>query len=126
MKQLLLDTCTLIDWAVDPNRLHEEARLSIGRGRSLVYVSAASAWEIAIKRRVGKLTAPDDIDWLLRQNRFKELPVTIAHGEATAALPMHHKDPFDRLLIAQAQYEQLTLVTRDRQILEYDVPTIAA
>ena len=126
MTPLLLDTCTLIYWATRPDELTDEARLSIGSGRSFVFVSAASAMEIAIKRRVGKLTSPTDIEWLLRQNRFNELPVTVAHAEATTELPMLHKDPFDRLIVAQARCENLTLVTRDRVIKKYDVPTIAA
>lgn len=126
MRQFLLDTCTLIDWAVDPSRLNEDVRMTIGNGRSSIYVSIASAWEIAIKRKIGKITAPTDVDWLLRQNRFNELQISIAHTKATTALPMHHKDPFDRLIIAQAQLEQLTLVTRDREIQKYDVPLIAA
>jgi len=126
VKQFLLDTCTLIDWATDPGRLKEKARLSIGSGRSYVFVSAATAWEIAIKRRIGKLDAPSDVAWLLRENRFQELPVNVAHGDATSNLPMHHKDPFDRPIIAQAKCEGLTLITRDREIFKYDVPTIAA
>ena len=126
MKPILLDTCTLIDWATNPTRLSDEARHLIAAGRSFVFVSAASAWEIAIKRRIGKLAAPTDIDWLLRQNRFNELAISIAHTDATIKLPMHHKDPFDRLLVAQAQCEHLTLITRDREILKYDIPTIAA
>lgn len=126
MKQLLLDTCTLIDWAVDPTRLSDNARLAISSGRSFVFVSAASAWEIAIKRRIGKLTAPEDVARLLERNRFEEISITVAHCEATGELPMHHKDPFDRMLVAQAKCEGLTLVTRDRKMQRYDVPIIAA
>jgi PIN domain nuclease of toxin-antitoxin system len=126
VKRLLLDTHTLLYWAIDPTLLSEQAYLAIALGHAQVYVSAATAAEIAIKRRSGKLTAPGDIQQLVRDNRFVELPITFEHARGTEDLPPIHKDPFDRLLIAQARVEKLTLVTRDAEILKYDVPTIAA
>lgn len=126
MKQFLLDTCVLIDWADNPNRLREDARLEIGNGRNQVFVSAATAWEIAIKRKLGKLQIPTDLSWLMHENRFVELSISFAHAEATAQLPLHHGDPFDRLLIAQARMEKLTLISRDTGFRQYDVPILAA
>jgi PIN domain nuclease of toxin-antitoxin system len=107
-------------------QLAEKARLAIADGRSYVVVSAASAWEIAVKRRIGKLSMPHDVSSLIRDNRFVGMPVAMQHAEATQLLPSHHRDPFDRLLVAQAQVEGLTLVTRDQDILKYDVPTLLA
>jgi PIN domain nuclease of toxin-antitoxin system len=122
----LLDTHTLLFWALNPHLLSESARVAVGNGRSHVFVSAVSAIEIAIKRRVGKLDAPGTVGNLVAQYRFFELPITFPHAAATEELPFIHKDPFDRLLIAQARVEKLTLVTRDAEVMKYDVPTIAA
>ncbi len=126
MSRFLLDTCTLIDWALDPKRLSESARLAIADGRSFVYVSAATAWEIAIKVKLGKLPSPPSLEALLKDNRFFELPISIAHAEVTKELPLLHRDPFDRLLIAQAKSERLVLITRDAMFSNYDVTTLAA
>jgi len=122
----LLDTCALIFWAVNPDVLTEEARIAIGDGRSFVYVSAATAMEIAIKYKIGKLDVPTDVSELLRVNRFEPLSISIEHGQAMCDLPLHHKDPFDRVLIAQAHLEKLMLSTRDKEIVKYDVPILAA
>lgn len=123
---LLLDTHAFL-WAInnDP-RLTPEARAAIVDGRNLVYVSAVSAWEIAIKRARGKLQLPPG-DYLeqLRLYRFTPLSITTEHALAVEALPAHHNDPFDRMLIAQAREEKLTLVTHDRRINRYDVKIIA-
>lgn len=126
MKSLLLDTCALLTWAQDPRNLNDQARILIANGRQRVFVSAASVWEIAIKTNIGKMTAPQDIPLLLSSNRFLELPITNAHALATSKLPVHHKDPFDRLLIAQTQVENLVLVTTDKKIAEYDIDVLAA
>lgn len=127
MIRYLLDTHILIDWATHPSRLATEARVAIGNGRSLIFVSAVAAIEISIKRKLGKLDSPTDVGWLLEENRFEELPVTIQHAEETVQLPLAHRDPFDRLLVAQARSENMTLITRDRVLLhDYDVATLAA
>jgi PIN domain nuclease of toxin-antitoxin system len=126
MTKLLLDTCTLIQWATNPKQLKDEARIAISSGRSLVYVSAATAWEIAIKTKLGKLEKSPSIFSLLQDNRFTELPISILHTQETNLLPMIHRDPFDRLLVAQARSESMTLVTRDPEIHKYDVETLAA
>ncbi len=123
---LLLDTHTLI-WVFDANsNLSEEAKNAISEGSNLVYVSAVTAWEIAIKKSIGKLKLKGDYLKGLKQYRFIPLDITTEHSLAVEFLPDHHKDPFDRLLIAQAQHENLTLVTRDTSIAKYNVNTIAA
>jgi PIN domain nuclease of toxin-antitoxin system len=93
-----------------------------------VYLSVASAWEIAIKTSTGKLRFPLDPPMLeqLGRNGFRELPIITAHTEAVRALPLLHRDPFDRMLIAQAQFEGLTIVTADAQFKRYGVPVLDA
>ncbi len=122
---LLLDTLVFL-WAVDdaPN-LSPAARAAILDGRNIVYVSSATAWEISIKRGIGKLNIPSS-DYLeeLRLHRFTPLNITTEHALAVESLPPHHKDPFDRMLIAQAQEERLTIVTHDQRIRLYDVRII--
>jgi len=87
-------------------------------------VSAATAWEAAIKAALGRLRYPDSIETGVEASGFEKLPITFAHAESAAALPAHHADPFDRILIAQARLEGLTLVSGDRAILRYDVPVL--
>jgi PIN domain nuclease of toxin-antitoxin system len=91
-----------------------------------VYVSAASAWEIAIKTSLGRLTTHRCIVEAVGESGFEELPIRLLHAEGVQELPWHHRDPFDRLLIAQAVAERLTLVTRDRVFGKYDVKTLKA
>jgi PIN domain nuclease of toxin-antitoxin system len=86
-----------------------------------VLVSAVVAWEIAIKKAAGRLQAPDDLIEALEANDFETLPVTVTHAVAAGALPPHHSDPFDRMLIAQARTEGLQLVSVDRRFAQYDV-----
>ena len=122
---LLLDTHVFL-WAVDNNpNLSPVAREAIVDGHNIVYVSAATAWEISIKRAIGKLKIPES-DYLeeLRLHRFMPLSITTEHALAVENLPPHHKDPFDRMLIAQAQEENLALVTRDPRIKAYEVRII--
>jgi PIN domain nuclease of toxin-antitoxin system len=124
---LLLDTHVFL-WAVDNNpNLSPVAREAIVDGHNIVYVSAATAWEISIKRAIGKLKIPES-DYLeeLRLHRFTPLSITTEHALAVEKLPSHHKDPYDRMLIAQAQEEKLTLVTRDPRLEAYDVLIITA
>lgn len=126
MKRLLLDTHVLLWWLADDPKLGPKARAVIGDGANEIYVSAASSWEIAIKKRCGKLEGPDDIDGIVEEERFTKLPITLYHGEAAGGLPDHHKDPFDRMLIAQAQAEGLTILTVDEKIRRYGVPVTMA
>ena len=103
-----------------------QAREAIADPANLVAVSAASAWEISIKKALGKLTAPDDLEQQVQVGGFVPLPISIAHGIAAGRLPRHHEDPFDRMLIAQAFAEGLTIVTRDKRFDDYSVPLLAA
>ena len=123
---LLLDTHVFLWWLDDPNLLTDSARKALADGKNLVYVSAAVAWEIAIKRSLGKLDAPEDLEAAMAANRFLPLPVTVSHALAVSTLPDHHRDPFDRLLIAQARYERFQLVSRNPLIKQYDVPLLEA
>jgi PIN domain nuclease of toxin-antitoxin system len=123
---LLLDTHVLLWWLEDPKQLSKQARRLIQDGRNLVYISAAVAWEIAIKKALGKLDAPDDLEGALEANRFQPLPITIPHALAVLSLPNLHRDPFDRMLIAQALQEGFRLVSRDADIAKYPVPQVLA
>jgi len=125
--KLLLDTHVLI-WWLDPtiSTLSEEAYAAISDGKNLVFVSAATAWEITIKKALGKLDAPDNLEEELARHKLQPLPITISHALAVGELPRHHNDPFDRILVAQAKVEALTLITRDENVKMYDVPFIDA
>ena len=123
--RLLLDTHAFIWWREDSPRLGANARRAI-TGAALVYVSVATAWEAAIKVSVGKLKLPDTIEAGVHDSGFEQLTITFGHTEIVARLPLHHRDPFDRMLVAQAQLEELTIVTRDPSFSLYDVTTLAA
>ncbi len=90
----------------------------------LLFFSAASIWEIAIKRAQGKLDAPSDLLDTMEQRGFLELPVLSRHAVVAGALPPHHRDPFDRMIVAQAQSEGLTIVSNDTRVAAYDVPVL--
>jgi len=123
--RLLLDTHVLLWWLAE-EPIQAKAREAIENPRSAVCVSAASAWEMGIKVGLGKLRPPERLSTRLSEERFTPLPVTVEHGLRVGELPLLHKDPFDRLLVAQAQLEGLTIVTRDPRIAAYDVATLAA
>lgn len=126
MQRLLLDTHALL-WALtSPLRLNEYAREAIRDPANLVYVSAVSGWEIALKANLGKLQAPDNLAIVVERERFTPLAITFSHGVQAGSLPLHHRDPFDRLLIAQAQAEGILLVTRDARMRQYGLQTMAA
>ncbi len=123
--RLLLDTHVLLWWLAD-SPLSDPAAEAIADTRNEVLVSAASAWEVSIKKALGKLTAPDDLVDELTSSGFTPLNITLLHGMAAGSLPRHHDDPFDRMLVAQATLEGLTVVTRDARFGEYDVPCLSA
>ena len=122
--RLLLDTLVLIWWD-EGARLSSHARQAIASAEE-VYVSAASAWEIAIKASLGRLQTTRTVTRAAGESGFVELPVVFAHTEAVLNLPWHHRDPFDRLLVAQALVEGLTVVTRDARFRPYPVAVLAA
>jgi PIN domain nuclease of toxin-antitoxin system len=124
--RLLLDTHTLLWWLSNDPGLTQVARAAIARPEADVAVSAVSAWEVSIKAALGKLAAPQDLETQLARHRFSSLAVTVAHALLAGSLPRHHDDPFDRMLVAQARIEGLTLVTRDPRIGLYGVPIIPA
>jgi PIN domain nuclease of toxin-antitoxin system len=116
---ILVDTHILLWWFADDPSLSSTARELIQPGGNEVFVSAASAWEIAIKRALGKLEAPNDLPAALEANRFEVLPITVSHALAAGALPRHHLDPFDRMLVAQAGLERMILATHDNRLCRY-------
>lgn len=123
---LLLDTHALLWWLDDSPELSNKARKAIADEANAVYVSAASVWEISIKRALGKLQTPPGLLREIERHRFSPLSISLPHAHEVERLPHHHADPFDRMLIAQARLEKLTLVTRDRNIRRYRVARLEA
>ena len=117
---LLLDTHVAL-WAITADAALGEEFLDRLRHDPDIYLSPVSLWEITIKQALGKLAGPADLAEQVRDMGFRELPVTHAHAIAAGRLPPHHRDPFDRMLVAQAGAEGLTLVSRDESIALYDV-----
>lgn len=123
---LLLDTHVAL-WALSsPDRLAPEVRELLADPAHAAHVSAATVWEVEIKRAIGKLSAPDGFAAECLDRGFDPLPIDLAHAERAGRLPRHHADPFDRMLIAQAIEEDLILVSDDQALGAYDVPTMAA
>ncbi|MGH9511952.1 MAG: type II toxin-antitoxin system VapC family toxin [Terriglobales bacterium] len=125
MKSLLLDTHALLWWFTDDRAIPESARKLIANKSNTVIVSAASGWEIATKIRLGKLTSAvsivEDFCAYLANERFVELAITVRHGIRAGSLPGPHRDPFDRMLIAQALEENLGIVSNERIFEQYGV-----
>jgi PIN domain nuclease of toxin-antitoxin system len=105
-------------------RIGERASEAIGARDARVLVSAVVVWEVAIKRQLGKLEAPADLLDQLERARVELLPITARHGDRAGTLPMHHRDPFDRLLVAQAETDGLTLVTADTEMSKYEIDIV--
>ena len=122
--RLLLDTHALLWWQQGDRRLSAPARRAIESADS-VLVSAATLWEIVIKTQLGKLEAPLDAVFDIEADGFHELPIRGVHARALDKLPPHHKDPFDRMIAAQAQVEELTVVTSDDVFKKYGVRTLS-
>lgn len=114
----------MIWWLDDDSTLADDVKDRLDQDPN-VYVSSATVWEVTIKQALGKLDPPD-LPEQIRDSGFQHLNITADHGIAAGRLPMHHRDPFDRILIAQAQIEGLTLVTRDTHIQKYDVSILPA
>lgn len=126
MRRLLLDTHALLWWLADDEALGGTARQLIGEPRNQILVSAASIWEISIKRTKGLIEVPDDLEALVEDEGFSKLPISLFHAQQAGALPEIHRDPFDRMLIAQAQAEGLELITADTVIPRYGVRVVSA
>ncbi len=119
--RLLLDTHVVLWWLADDRRLGDDHRALIADASNIVLVSAMTVAEIAIKTSLGKLDAPDDLLPTLEAGGFDELTFKSRHAEVLRSLPWHHRDPFDRMLIAQAIAEQLTVLTADPHFAAYGV-----
>lgn len=124
--RLLLDTHVLLWCLADDPTLPENVRNKVVDSSNSIFVSAASGWEIAIKKALGKLEAPDDLPEAIALSRFESISITLAHAMKAGFLPRHHDDPFDRMLIAQSILEGCTLVTRDHRINAYGIPILPA
>ena len=123
---LLLDTHVLI-WSLENNAtLSGDARDAIIEGKNIVFVSSVSAWEISIKKAMGKLKVPDNLQEEVGLHRFTPLNINFEHAKLAGELPNIHKDPFDRMRIAQTIIEKLTRVTRDSLIAQYNVNFLKA
>ncbi len=119
MKQYLLDTHILL-WAFnEPEKLSKKVQSILQNSANLIYVSAASLWEMRIKEALGKLTLPKHFIQEIKHHALHELPITFEHTEHIPQLPQHHRDPFDRMLIAQALCENITLITHDKLLEKY-------
>lgn len=121
MRGALADTHALLWWLLDDRRLSVAARDVLAAGEPPVHFSAASIWEVAIKAAAGKLVVPDSYLEAIELDGFLELPMSARHAMRAGELPVLHRDPFDRMIVAQAQIEDLTVITHDRSIAEYDV-----
>lgn len=120
---LLLDSNILVWLDQKPERLPPGVVQQI-ESAPQVFLSAVTAWELGIKQSLGALTLARTVSEFVQSRSLTELPITIRHGEAVRSLPLYHRDPFDRLLVAQAMVEGLTLVTGDRRLLQYGVPIL--
>lgn len=126
--QVLLDTHSFLWWIGDDHQLSDKARSTIEDSSNQIFLSAASGWEIAIKTQLGKLTLPHSpevfVSEQLQLNGFQPLSVSLSHSLHTASLPAIHRDPFDRILVAQSQVEKMAIITSDPLIQRYKVNTI--
>jgi PIN domain nuclease of toxin-antitoxin system len=124
--RLLLDTHAFLWWLTDDRKLGRKARFAIADTASVVHVSAASCWEVAIKATLGRIDLGGaDLAAEIPANGFVELPITVRHALRVGDLPRHHADPFDRMLVAQALVEELVLVTHDQLLGRYGLSLLA-
>jgi PIN domain nuclease of toxin-antitoxin system len=121
--RLLLDTHIFLWWRSNDRKLRKHVRNAIASA-DVVFVSVASAWEAAIKIRLGRLSIPGTMEAGVEESGFEKLPILFSHAETSGMLPLHYQDPFDRMLIAQALIEHLTLVSHDRRMANYDIPIL--
>jgi PIN domain nuclease of toxin-antitoxin system len=124
-RRLLLDTHVVLWWLADDPTLSEELKQTIDEEVD-VFVSVATVWEVTIKQQLGKITAPSDLPERIRDSELSNLAITADHAIAAGRLPLLHRDPFDRMLVAQAWTEGLTLVTRDETLQTYPAPFLPA
>jgi PIN domain nuclease of toxin-antitoxin system len=123
--RLLLDTHVVLWWLADDPTLPDGLKVMIDEEVD-VFVSSAVIWEVAIKQALGKISSPVDLPEKIRDSELRQLPITGDHAVEAGRLPFIHRDPFDRMLVAQARRQGLTLVTRDEKIHQYDVAILKA
>jgi PIN domain nuclease of toxin-antitoxin system len=121
---LLLDTHIILWWLADSRKLSVKSREIITELNNTIFVSVATAWEISIKKTLGKLDAPGDFAKALEVNGFQPLSIHLSHAKLAGELPRLHDDPFDRMLVAQAKIENLTLISQDKNLHEYEIDLI--
>lgn len=126
MPRYLIDTHILIWWLEGSDRLPHNLQDILRSGANAIFLSAGAVWEIAIKRSLGRLDVPDDLETILGEESIDVLPITAAHALAVADLPRHHGDPFDRIQVAQARIEGMTLISCDGWIARYDVAAVSS
>jgi PIN domain nuclease of toxin-antitoxin system len=124
--KFLLDTHSLLWTVFEPDKLSTEAREIIIDQKNIICVSLISLWEISIKQNIGRLDIPEDFFEVVATGGFSMLAVTIIQIEQYQKLPLHHRDPFDRMLVVQAREQKLILITRDSEISKYDVKLVKA
>ncbi|MCF7498610.1 type II toxin-antitoxin system VapC family toxin [Pseudoalteromonas sp. L1] len=124
MRSIILDTCAFLWWIDDSAELGEASKALIADPNNNIYVSAATAWEISIKTNLKKLTAPSNIPLVIQNQGFIEIPILGKHGEQAGQLPMHHKDPFDRVIISQAMESGYEVMTSDTKFSLYKTITV--
>jgi PIN domain nuclease of toxin-antitoxin system len=126
--KVILDTHAFLWWIADSDRLSRRAREILGESGNTLFLSAASAWEIVLKQQIGKLKLPQPagkyIPSQLAMNRIDTLPISLSHTLRLADLPLHHRDPFDRILIAQSIVERMPIVTADPLFAHYSAKTL--
>lgn len=120
----LLDTHALLWTIFEPEKLTKQAREIIGDRHNIICISLISLWEISIKQNIGRLEIPEDFFQVIRQGGFEILPLNLDEITKYRTLPLHHRDPFDRILVVQALERELTLITRDSEIEKYEVSII--
>ena len=118
--KLLLDTHVVLWWLSNPSTISIQAQQAISNRKNQAFISSATIWEMSIKSSLGKLAMPDNLEEVMIAEDFECLPIFFSHASLAGHLPIIHKDPFDRMLIAQAKIEHLTIVTRDDNMLRYE------
>ena len=121
---LILDTHTVLWWLDDSHKLSEQARRAIANSDNIIVLSAVVIWEIRIKQALGKLTIANEFYDVIKKQGFEMMSISPDHAYAVGELPMHHRDPFDRMIIAQAVCENLTVVTQDAVFEKYGIPIL--
>ena len=122
----LVDTHIFICWMKQDKRIKKEIKSILQDPQNYIYLSIATVWEIVVKKKIGKLKVPHDWKVTLKESNFLLLPISLEHVYKLENLPLHHRDPFDRMLVSQAIVENATLITGDNKLWQYDVALLKA